>query len=46
MSETDGKGLDGSLMAKCLVYLDDIIMFGREVEETLANLECVWKRLN
>ena len=30
---------------KCLVYVDDIIMFGRNFGETLENLECVVERL-
>ena len=30
---------------KCLVYLDDIIVFGRDLDEALANLECVMEML-
>ena len=39
------KVLMGLQWQKCLVYLDDIIMFGRDFDETLANLECVMERL-
>ena len=30
---------------KCLVYLDDIIVFGKTFSETLDNLRCVMQRL-
>lgn len=29
----------------CLVYIDDIIVFGKTFEETLQNLELVFRRL-
>ena len=29
----------------CLIYLDDIIVFGRNFDDALANLRCVWDRL-
>ena len=29
----------------CLVYLDDIIVFGKTFSETLDNLRCVMQRL-
>ena len=38
--------LRGLLWEKCLVYIDDIICFGRTFEETLANLELVFARLS
>ena len=37
--------LRGLLWKKCLVYLDDIIVFGGSVEETLQNLQAVLKRI-
>ena len=39
------KVLMGLQWQKCLVYLDDIIVFGRDFDETLVNLECVMERL-
>ncbi len=32
------KVLDGLIGKKCLVYLDDVIIYGKTFEETLANL--------
>ena len=37
--------LRGLQWEKCLVYLDDIIIFGKTFDETLGNLRCVMKRL-
>ena len=37
--------LRGLQWEKCLVYLDDIITFGKTFDETLGNLRCVMKRL-
>ena len=37
--------LAGMLWAECLVYLDDVIIFGRTFEEHLSNLRSVLKRL-
>ena len=39
------KVLMGLQWQKCLVYLDDIIVFGKDFDETLVNLECVMERL-
>ena len=36
------KGLEPN---HCLVYLDDIIVFGQDFAETMQNLEAVIKRL-
>ncbi len=33
------KVLDGLIGKRCLVYLDDIIVYGKTFEETLANLK-------
>ena len=37
--------LRGLQWDKCLVYLDDIIIFGKTFKETLGNLKCVMQRL-
>ena len=37
--------LSGMLWSECLVYLDDIIIFGRTFEEHLSHLASVLKRL-
>ena len=37
--------LRGLQWEKCLVYLDDIIVFGKTFSETLDNLRCVMQRL-
>lgn len=37
--------LDGLLGHKCFVYLDDIVVIGRTLEEHLKNLEKVLDRL-
>ena len=37
--------LDGLRWTKCLVYLDDIIVYGKTFEETLSNLRCVLERI-
>ena len=37
--------LRGLQWEKCLVYLDDIIVFGPTFDETLENLRCVMQRL-
>ncbi len=39
------KVLDGIIGKNCLVYLDDVIIFGSSFEETLANLKLVMGRL-
>ncbi len=39
------KVLDGLIGKKCLVYLDDVIIFGKMFEETLANLKLVMAHL-
>ncbi len=39
------KVLDGLICKKCLVYLDDVIIFGSSFEETLANLKLVMNHL-
>ena len=36
------RGLIGSI---CFVYIDDIVCYGRNLEDSLANLESVFKRL-
>ena len=38
------KVLMGLQWQKCLVYLDDIIVFGKTFDETLAHLDCVMAR--
>ncbi len=35
------KVLDGLIGKKCLVYLDDVIIYGKMFEETLSNLKLV-----
>ena len=37
--------LSGLQWRQCLVYLDDIIVFGRSFEKTLSNLCDVFQRL-
>lgn len=37
--------LDGLKFKKCLVYIDDIVIFGKTFEETLENFECVLERI-
>jgi hypothetical protein len=39
------KVLAGLQWQKCLVYLDDIIIFGKTFEEALENLRCILERL-
>ncbi len=39
------KVLDGLIGKNCLVYLDDVIIFGSSFEETLTNLKLVMGRL-
>ncbi len=39
------KVLDGFISEKCLVYLDDVIIYGKTLEETLANLILVMAHL-
>ncbi len=39
------KVLDGLIGKKCLLYLDDIIVFGKTFEETLANFKLVMNHL-
>ncbi len=39
------KVLDGLNGKNCLVYLDDVIIFGSLFEDTLANLKLVMGRL-
>ncbi len=39
------KVLDGIIGRNCLVYLDDIIIYGKTFEETLANLRLVMEHL-
>ncbi len=39
------KVLDSLIGKKCLVYLDNVIIFGSSFEETLANLKLVMARL-
>jgi hypothetical protein len=39
------KVLAGLQWHKCLVYIDDIIIFGRTFEEALTNLRCILERL-
>ncbi len=39
------KLLDGLLSKKCLVYLYDVIIYGKMFKETLANLRLVMARL-
>ncbi len=39
------KVLDGLIGKRCLVYLDDVIIYGSTFEETLANLKLVMARL-
>ncbi len=37
--------LDGLIGKKCVVYLDDVIIYSKTFEETLANLKLVMARL-
>ena len=37
--------LRGLLWERCMVYIDDIIVFGRSYDETLANLQTVLERI-
>ena len=37
--------LQGLLWKRCLVYIDDIIVYGKTFPETLQNLKMVFKRL-
>ena len=37
--------LRGLLWKRCLVYIDDIIVYGKTFPENLQNLEMVFKRL-
>ena len=39
------KALHGLIGQKCLVYLDDIIIFRKSFKETLENVSCVFQRL-
>ncbi len=39
------KVLDGLIGKRCLVYLDDVIIYGKTFEETLANLKRVMAHL-
>ncbi len=39
------KVLDGLISKRCLVYLDDVIIYGNMFEETLANLKLVMAHL-
>ncbi len=39
------KVLDGLISKKCLVYLDDIIIFGKTFKKTPANLKLVMARI-
>ncbi len=39
------KVLDGLIGKRCLLYLDDVIIYGSTFEETLANLKLVMGRL-
>ncbi len=39
------KVLDGLISKSCLVYLDDVIIYGKTYEETLTNLQLVMGRL-
>ncbi len=39
------KVLDGLIGKNCLVYLDDVIIFGKTFEETIANLNLVMGHL-
>ncbi len=39
------KVLDGLISKRCLVYLDDVIIYGSMFEETLANLKLVMAHL-
>ncbi len=39
------KVLDGLIGKSCLVYLDDVIIYGKILEETLANLKLVMAHL-
>lgn len=37
--------LDGLKWIHCLVYIDDIIVFGKDFDEAKTNLQLVWQRL-
>ncbi len=39
------KDLDGLISYMCLVYLDDVIIYNKTWEETLANLKLAMARL-
>ncbi len=39
------KVLDRLIGKRCLVYLDNVIIYGKTLEETLANLKLVMSRL-
>ncbi len=39
------KVLDGLIGMRCLVYLDNVIIYGQMFEETLANLKLVMAHL-
>ncbi len=39
------KVLDGLISKRCLVYLDDIIIYGKTFKETLVNLKMVMSHL-
>ena len=38
--------LHGLVGRCCLIYLDDVIVLGKSVEDPLANLRAVWSRLH
>ncbi len=40
------KVLDGLIAKNCLVYLDDVIIYGKTFEETLADLKLVMAHLH
>ncbi len=40
------KVLDSLISKRCLVYLDDVIIYGKSFEETLANLKLVMAHLH
>ncbi|KAL5961288.1 hypothetical protein TSMEX_010978, partial [Taenia solium] len=41
----DADGTNGAFSKHCIIYLDDILVFGRDIQEHNANLKLVLDRL-